>query len=459
MLDLGRPWDPRTLAQSALLVALLVAGVADLMAESWFFGAPIASAVLWPSAAILVGLAAFRANRPGAGPVLLSGAIVGFLINGAELIDPTFSQFRAYPGGLSIHAAASIVAIIAALGALAILREPIHGTRGIRRRPAHRITVVGLVSLGAVELGLILASAAPQVAQLSDGIQTVVSVVRTDWIAALAVGLVAWWWGSGWLLALGGLSTVAAFASALPGGLGPAAIPAVLLGVGSIAAGLWPPRREIPVEAPASARRSPIRPTAAATWALAGSLLIVPTLPLGLFSAAMVECFQGCPPLSAFVRPFTPIDMLLIVVLPIAAHFVALASLAGPVREARAAVIGLAGAIFIAFQIVLGQFGGRGFEYLGIAAPATLLMLVGYGAAVWRPADMAGTGRIASLAIGLLAFIWVASGFVWRPDTGSPTYLSAVFEAGVAAVAIAIALGRSTEAVPSTRQLTGWPLA
>ena len=74
----------RALALSALFAAIIVAAIADLLGTSFVFGAPVASALLWPAAGVLLGLAWHRAGRLGARPILLSAAIMTLVIAGAR---------------------------------------------------------------------------------------------------------------------------------------------------------------------------------------------------------------------------------------------------------------------------------------------------------------------------------------------------------------------------------------
>jgi hypothetical protein len=86
---------------------------------------------------------------------------------------------------------------------------------------------------------------------------------------------------------------------------------------------------------------------------------------------------------------------------------------------------------------------------MGFAAPAGLLILIGFGGAVMRPAALAGIGRLAILAITLLAVIWIAAGFTRDYGIVWPSHLGAILAAGVAAVALAAAFGRTPPALPA----------
>ena len=436
----------RALALSALFAAIIVAAIADLLGTSFVFGAPVASALLWPAAGVLLGLAWHRAGRLGARPILLSAAIMTLVITGAELFDPAINDFREPPGGLLTLAVAAVFAVVAALAAATIPRLAAQEPATIVRSAADRAVALVLVVLGLSGVVFVLADVAGsvEVAQLENGVQTVVSVVHSDWVAALVIGLVAWWWGSGWLLALGGLATIAAIPAVPPDSLTANVVAGFLLGVGSVFAGLRPPGGRSKVDDFLRGDRTTRRPTVAAVWALSGSLLLIPTLLYGRFPIVSIDCFDECAPLSPLAGPSAYIDLALVVLVPVAALMLAFAPTARAVTNGSAAFVGVLAAVLILIQIVLGQLETSPFWYMGVAAPATVLILVGFGTAAWRPVQIVGTGRLGAIAIGLLAVIWVSAFFIDSYGVRWPSKSSAIVEASVAAVALAMAFATAS---------------
>jgi hypothetical protein len=190
----------------------------------------------------------------------------------------------------------------------------------------------------------------------------------------------------------------------------------------------------------------PVRSTAAAVWALSGSLLLIPTLLIGRFPPVLIDCFDSCRPVSPLAGPSSIIDVAIIGLVPIAALALAFALTSRPVANGNAAWIGVIAAVLILGQVILGQLGTSPFEYMGFAAPAALLILLGFGAALVLPAPLDGVGRSVALTIALLAVVWIAAGFASEFGIVWPSHLSAIVEAGVAAIALAFAFGHS---VPS----------
>ncbi len=445
----GRALDPRVLAQVALFASLMLAAVLDLLGRTFALGAPLASAIVWPAAGVLLGLAMLRTGLVGARPILVAAAVIAFAVTTAEIVDPAINRFREPPGGVLPSVLTAVLAVVAAAAALTIRDErgerPLDAS-GIHRSTGQRATLLILATLGLAALVVETAGAfgpgnVDNVASFSNGVQTVVSLVSSGWVAALAIGLVAWWWGRGWLLALGGASTIAAIAAVPLEALAADAIPAVFLGFGSVVAGLRPPGGRSFVGAIGRADRSPIRPTVAAVWAVSGSILLVPTLLIGRFPPILEDCFGQCPPLSPLADVSGYLDLAAVLLVPIAALALAFAPTSRPVANGSVAAVGLVAAIVVLLQVVLGQLGVRPFGYMGTSAPAALLVLLGFGLAAWRPTGLEGTGWIASLAIALLAVIWIAAAFVGGFGIVWPTNLSALFEAGVTAVALALAFG------------------
>jgi hypothetical protein len=441
----GRLRDLRILAQWALLAALVGAAIAQLLGTTFLIGAPLASAVVWPAAGLILGIASHRNSRAGGRALLASAAVVSFLIAASQLLGTGNDRSRETPGGALTTAILAVLAVVAVLAAAGMNRRSVQGTPTVARTGANRATALILVILLTVTVITVLMNAV-RLADVGDGTRLVISLVGSEWIAAFSIGLVSWWWGSGWLLTMSGLSTVATIVSFPLGTFTPATVPILLLGTASFVVGLRPPGgRFMGVDVRQRDPR-PIRSTVAAVWALSGSLLLIPTLLIGRFPPVLVDCFDSCRPLSPLAGPSAIVDFAMIGLVPIAALVLAFDPTSRPVAYGNAAWIGVVAAVLILGQVVLGQLQTSPFEYMGFTAPAALLILLGFGAAAVRPAGLAGVGRTVALTIGLLAVVWIAAGFASEFGTVWPSHLSAIAEAGVAAVALALAFGRS---VPS----------
>ena len=437
--------DLRIPAQWALLAALLGAAIVQLLGSTFLIGAPLASAVVWPAAGLILGIASHRNGRAGGRAVLASAAVVSFLIAASQLLGTGNDRSREIPGGALTTAVVGVLAVVAVLGAAGMNRRSVHGTTAVARTAANRATALILVILLAVTVITVLMNAV-RLADVGDGVRLVISLVGSEWIAAFSIGLVAWWWGSGWPLTMSGLSTVATVVSFPLGTNTPATVSILLLGTASFVVGLRPPGGRFTGVDVRQLDPRPIRSTVAAVWALSGSLLLIPTLLIGRFPPVLIDCFDSCRPLSPLAGPSAIVDFAILGLVPVAALALAFAPTSRPVANGNAAGIGLVAAVLILGQVVLGQLETSPFEYMGFAAPAALLILLGFGAAWVRPAALDGVGRSVALTIGLLAVVWIAAGFASEFGVVWPSHLSAIAEAGVAAVALALAFGRS---VPS----------
>jgi hypothetical protein len=433
--------DLPILAQWALLAALLAAAIAQLLGRTFLIGAPLASALVWPAAGLILGIASHRRGRAG-GPVLLvSAAVVSFLIAAGQLFGNVNARYGETPGGAMTTAVVPVLAVVAVLAAAGMNRRSAEGTPTVARTGANRATVLILVIIVAVTVITVLMNAV-NLADVRDGVRLVISLASSEWIAAFMIGLVSWWWGSGWLLTMGGLSTIATIVSFPLGTLTPATVPILLLGTASFVVGLRPPGGRLMGADLRQRDPRPIRSTVAAVWALSGSLLLIPTLLIGRYPPVMIDCFDTCRPLSPLADPSAIVDFAILGLVPIAALALAFAPRSRPVANGNAAWIGVIAAVLILGQVVLGQLETSPFEYMGFAAPAALLILLGFGAAWVRPAALDGVGRSVALTIGLLAVVWIAAGFASEFGIVWPSHLSAIVEAGVAAIALAFAFGR-----------------
>ena len=311
-----------------------------------------------------------------------------------------------------------------------------------------------ILGLAIVNVVAELESGLGDVARLTptDVAHYVVSVVSVRF-GIVAIALVAWWWGAGWLLAVTGLATlVAVGATWVYYPPSTVTVPLALLGAASLAMGLLPPRLRAGDPLPGAFDRPPFRPTVAAVWAVLGAFLFIPTLLLGRFLVAFVDCFSSCPEPSPLAGLAGALDIPLVLLFSILALRLALVPRSSGPVDRRLPLVGLAAAVFVFVQIFLGQLGTWPFEFMGFTAPATLLMGLGFGAAL-LPGRFPGTGRLPALAIGCLAFVWVWAAFVFDYGLAEPSHLSGLVEAGIVALALAAAFARP-EPLPQPPTLT-----
>ena len=414
------------LVHAALFGLAVVGAVLDLGGLS-FIGPTLASGLSYSLVGLLLGMAFLRQGRPGRRAMLLAadGAIlivalsaVGFaLADRPEQVTPV-----------------AVVLAIAAAGALVVVLTasvpPCDA--GVVRSGGHRALLVAMVVLSVVST---------VVPALSTGVLSgsyLLSLVG-GFVPPLLVGIVAWWFGSGWLLALIGLSTLGALTNyAIVLGSGAVLTTSSLLAIISVVAGLRPPRVEVmphaeaanaaatddvetdtgPGLVPISVSNAPdttpepgaapasTRPTAAAVWAALGGALFLPSVYLGRFPPVLIDCFD-CPPPSPLAGPSIWVDIVVALLVPLAAVVLAAAPTSRPVANGSVAIVALVGVALILVQVGLGLAGTSPFEYLPAAAPASVLVAVGFLAAVVRPPWLAGTGRIAAVASGLAALVWM----------------------------------------------------
>ena len=462
--------DLPAIAFSALFAALLLAATASLLDVSFIFGASLADGILVPCAGILIGLAAYRRGRPGARPILFVTSVAALIVVAVDLVWPDFGEYP-HLGGAVLPAAAAAVSGLAVFVGVGMSGSSAPASTLVRT-VRHRAVAGILVGLVALSIGVQL------VADLGDTAngpptnlgQYLASAVAIR-VGVLAIALVAWWWGTGWLLAVTGLSTVVGVvAYSLAYVPAASAVPTALLGIASIVAGLWPPLSQmspsadqpsLATEPPLTEPRlapepSPIRPTVAAVWPVLGALLFIPTLLFARVIERMGDCFDNCPVPSPLAGLAEALDLPLVILFVILA--VRLAFLSSAATRA-VSTVGLAAALFVFAQIALGQLDTTPFEFMGFVAPAALLMGLGFGAAL-LPRRSLETGALVAMAIGCLVIVWVWSSFAFTFGIAWPLHFSALIEAGVAALALAAAFGhaeRNTTRAGATELPEGQP--
>ena len=405
---------PRILGwtHAGLFTLSLAGAVVDISGLS-VFGPVLAGGLDFAMVGLVLGMALVRGGRPGGRAMLLASdgctviVAVGFIALAAGQRPEPATPF------------AAVVAIAAAACFLVVLmtRFPPTAETVVRSR-GHRTVLVALVALGVVS------AATPALSSSAVSGSMVLSLI-VGFVPPLLIGIAAWWRGSGWLLAVIGGSTfitLGNYAIALePGSI---LTPSALLAVLSVVAGLRPPRSTSSVVAGAvSAEAVGVapadgRPTVAAVWALLGGVLFIPSVLLGRFPPVLIDCFD-CPPPSPLAGPSIWVDFVVVVLVPLAAVVLAVAPTSRPVANGSAALVGLVGVALVLVQVAIGLARTQPFSYMPAAAPASVLLGLGFLASLVRPPWLAGTGRLAALASGLAALVWmfvgISGGFVDLP--------------------------------------------
>jgi len=440
---------PRILGWThAGLFALSLAGAVVDISSLSVFGPVLAGGLDFAMVGLVLGMALVRGGRPGGRAMLLASdgctmiVAIGFVALAVGQRPEPATPF------------AAVVAIAAAACFLVVLmtRFPPTAETVVRSR-SHRTVLVALVALGVVS------AATPALSSSAVSGSMVLSLI-VGFVPPLLIGIAAWWRGSGWLLAVIGGSTfitLGNYAIALePGSI---LTPSALLAVLSVVAGLRPPRSTSSVVAGAVSAGTvgaeavvaeavgvaPTngRPTVAVVWALLGGVLFIPSVLLGRFPPVLIDCFD-CPPPSPLAGPSIWVDFVVVVLVPLAAVVLAVAPTSRPVANGSAALVGLVGVALVLVQVAIGLARTQPFSYMPAAAPASVLLVLGFLASLVRPPWLAGTGRLAALASGLAALVWmfvgISGGFVDLPIakvgglvTGGIVALALAWEGGIGA--------------------------
>jgi hypothetical protein len=403
-----RPLDRLRIAHGLLFAVGVAAAVLDL-ASSGFDGSSLASSISVPLVGLALGVAFAGTGRPGARVLLLVAdlaLIVGAL---ASALSATTGPFES-PGSVIPAAVLGGLAALALLVAVApqppVLEAP-------PQTVGHRLAVAALFGFTVITL------LAPYLA-MRDLPTTPILLAAMPTLAGVAVALTAWWYGSGWLLALFGIGSLAASLDVVLALSAPPSWNHLILGIGAIVMGLRAPTSVPRPDGPASptavgdgdgshpSRRR--RPTSAAVWAALGAVLFVPTALLGRWTPGFVDCFDACPPLSPLAEPTVPLTWLAVVFVPLAAIAVALEPRSRPGASTWTAVVGLVGAAVVLGQVALGIAGIEPFTYMTLAAPAAVLCATGFVAALAAPRWLAQTGRVAATGSAVAGLLWMAEG-------------------------------------------------
>ena len=446
--------DPLRAIHGLLFAVAVAAALVDLASSSGFVGSILGGALSVPLVGLALGMAHVGIGRLGGRPLIVVADLVMIIGAAAGAYGAVSGPFVS--PGLAVPAV--VVGGLATFALLVALRTPPGPVpQGPPRTLAHRVAVVALFAFAVITV------IAPYAA-IGDLPVASIVLLGAPWIAGVVVALTAWWYGSGWLLALFGIGTLASSLDVVLALTVPPSWNHLILGIGATVMSL----RATPTgsrgpessadagvdDVPPSWRRR--RPTAAAIWAILGAVLFVPTALLGRWVPGFVDCFEGCPPLSPLAEPTVLLTWLAVVLVPLAAIAVALEPRSRPGASAWTALIGLVGAAVVLGQVALGLTGIAPFTYMTIGAPAAVLCAVGFATALAAPRWLVGTGRVAAAGSALAGLLWMATGlgsgggYVDLPLVGVVSLVSGA----VVVVALGRAFGERTVEKPETTAST-----
>ncbi len=260
-------------------------------------------------------------------------------------------------------------------------------------------------------------------------------------IVSLVLLAVAWWWGVGWVLAVVGIGRFALLPLLASGGGSLAMISAIAQGGLYLILAARPPRsatkRSVP-PAPAGPRPRLVS-TSAVVWAALGSLLLVPTLLMGPLAARLIDCVD-CGPPSPLARPAIAVDLVALIGLPLLT-----ATLVAIRRRGRGPATGVAWLGLVLSAAVFGQAmlsitSVPGFEDALSVGPAALMAMLGFGAAIARPAILLRVALFPAILCGFGGLTWLTQAVV-VPDV--PIDFAALqIGAMVTGVLVTLALAR-----------------
>jgi hypothetical protein len=367
-----------------------------------FAAGPFAAAALYlPLATIVVGAIRLQRGVVGGRPLLVAGDLgVGVILVGHLLSTP-----EAF---LEPSPTAFIVAIaLGGTGLLAALMLPLASTvSSVSRAPRDRRMLVALVVADIVSLAGSIALSPPGALADVGGYLLQVGVPTLGFDLAV---FAAWWWGSRWLIAAGGLAGLVIVATSLAertGDLGQIALAGFPYAV-AVVAGVIGPRLVSPRgPAPSDADRLNRRDTRAGdVWIVVGAILWPLLVLAGIFPLVTDQCFD-CGPQVPFGDELSLLTALTIFIVPIAT-IVSVVPGARGTRAGRPALLVLAGSgTLLLVDLLIGQTGVARFAFLGVATPPIVLVLLGAAARLWPNTWLSRTGVLAALAAAALVFAW-----------------------------------------------------
>jgi hypothetical protein len=439
------------LVQALLFIAAIAVSIVDIGARV-SSGAQLARELIIPTVAIAIGTVRARGRLVGARPILIAADLAVAVALALQVVaTPDFLRPLPPPILLSVLALATVA------GVAAISRPD--GERGqVIRDPRQAALLLLIVVMDAVSIltTIVGQGAGSGGLRLDVTIRQVLLTLSSD-----AVLLVAWWWAAPWLLGLLGLTVIATLINvSLVFKQWFILDNAAIVGVLSVVAALLGPRLVTPVEAGASPAseesRGPIgRSRVATTWLIAGGLLYVPSVLLGLFPPILVDCFEGCGPSFPLAGLLTPIAVATVVVVPIAVLVIVFGPTGRSIADRSAAFVILAAAGIVLVQVGLGLLGIRPYVFLAGASAACIVVGLGAAASIVRPPWLERTGRVAALAAAAATVVWIWSGLILGP-IGLPL-LQAVAIAAGAVVAIGLASESARAGGPAIDSLGGSP--
>jgi hypothetical protein len=424
--DDASPDLPMAVVHGALLTVAAATGLYD-MAVADASGLYIGSILTLPLVVAIIGFARHRRGRRD-GRWMMAAADTGLLLIVVLYLqlDRTFG-----PGIAVLFIALFVVLALAGLATILIAATP-PSSKPMVRSPLHGRGLIAYVVIGLVA-GIPMFSSGfrpPLAILLFMAMPVVVSIVLIS---------ITWWWGVRWpmvLASIGRFVTVPLLAAF--GGSWLAIAAGIGLGVLGLVLAARPPRT-MGESTPAAAERTREPTAAAVTWALTGTMLLVPSLLIGPLAPRLVDCFD-CPPPSPLAGPSIIVDLIALILLPVLALSLAVtrrraSSLAHPLAWA-----GLVVSVLVLGQALLSMGRAPGFEFSLSVGPAAAIASLGFGTAVGRPAFLIGVGPVAAVLAALAGTAWTTGASM--PGFAPPDF--AVIQAGTlgTGMAVTLALGR-----------------
>jgi hypothetical protein len=425
------------------LLAILAGADVLLDLDRPFIGSDIATGKAILLVALVAGAIRARHEVAGGRPMLVVADLAIAVVFGIDL--QAWSGSYGPPAPM-LQVAAIACAILAAAATTQLPRAP---TGGVIR--ARRSLLIPLLIV--IFDGWAIASVVGQAAGSGDRevvgvvLRSAASIVLTD-----VVFLVAWWWGAGWTLGVASASTLVVgltfalrFGPApqfggtdLVGTLGVLLAPGFLASWTGLVGALVGPRLIGRETMPVGSDDRTRRPWVATTWLIVAALLWVPAVGYGL-SPPISDVCLGCPPVVPLQDLLVGIDLVSLAFVPVTVAILVLRRRSGSIDSIFAGWLFAIGGIVIV-EVGLGLAGSPRFWYLGGTAPVAVLLALGAGITLVRPASVARTGELAGLAAAAVTVIWAWS--LMRGAGGLQDLIPGV--AGLA-VAACIAVGLARE--------------
>ena len=425
----------------------IVAAWDALTISGEFAAGPYAAAPLFlPLAVVVIGAVRLEAGTVGGRPILAAGDLGVIVLLAAHLSSTPEPFLEAKP----IWLVAAVALGAAGLISLVPLRLTTDGI--VVREPRDRrllvvlvvadvVAIVGATVLNASTEGLDLAAYFLEAAAPTIGFD----------IAVFA----AWWWGSRWVIAAGGVAGVAIVLPVVfgtnvdPVRLATAVVPQAI----AIGAGIIGPHLRLP-GSPSSLGSSSGRAATRAgdVWIAVGALLWPLLVLYGLFPIVSDLCFS-CGPRFPGDDALASLAALTILGVPVAAVAAIAPGRRGPGDGRPWLQVLLASSVLLLADIGLGLLGVLRFAFLGFATPPAVLVGIGATARLVGRTALARSGAVAPLGAAALVVAWtwqLRGGFTPSSFVQGGFVAVSLIEAAVVAIGLGLESSRA-------RAARGWP--